>query len=112
MLDSAELATRALDEALQDPRVHKHVDVTADGLRRFFEALDTNVDGVLSADELEEGFQRTLNDFGLWEETEAFARYWRETWALLLEDLAALQSGVSESVPKYSCARISVPLYD
>jgi hypothetical protein len=39
VMDSAESATRVLEAALFDPRVHKHVDVTSDGLRRFFEAL-------------------------------------------------------------------------
>jgi Mg2+ and Co2+ transporter CorA len=71
-----------------EPRIHKYVDVTREGFKRFFEALDTNVDGVLSLDELHEGFQRTLNDFGLWEEeSAAFRAYWEATWVELVEGL-------------------------
>ncbi len=97
VLDSAENATRALDAALRDPRVHKHVDVTRDGLRRFFEALDTNFDGSIQVAELHEGFQRTLNDFGLWDDSSPeFQAFWEETWQLMLEELASLRRPLEE----------------
>lgn len=98
VLDSAEAATKAIEAALHDPRVHKHVDVTRDGLLRFFDALDTNFDRSLDADELHEGFQRALNDFGLWDDgSPQFRAFWEETWQLLLGELAALRHSVEES---------------
>jgi hypothetical protein len=54
---------------------------------------------VLCPDELHEGFQRTLNDFGLWDdESPEFRAFWDETWRLLLEELAELRRTVEESV--------------
>lgn len=73
-------------------------DITRDGLLRFFYALDTNFDRTLDADELHEGFQRTLNDFGLWDDgSPQFRAAWDETWQLLLGELAELRRSVKES---------------
>ena len=90
-LHSSKAITQALEEALFDPRIHKYVDVTGDGLHRFFEALDTDANGVLNQDELHEAFQRTLNDFGVWEEdSHEFRTYWDATWAEVLRVLAGI----------------------
>lgn len=73
------------------PSFLKYVDVTKDGLRRFFEALDENLDNVLNKDELHEAFQRTLNDFGVWDgDRVEFRAYWEATWAEVLDVLAGM----------------------
>lgn len=65
--------------------------MTNDGLRRFFEALDENVDNVLNQDELHEAFQRTLNDFGVWDgDRPEFQAYWEATWSKVLDVLAGM----------------------
>ena len=69
----------------------QYVDVTNDGLRRFFEVLDENFDNVLNRDELHEAFQRTLNDFGVWDGDRAeFRAYWEATWTEVLDVLAGM----------------------
>jgi Mg2+ and Co2+ transporter CorA len=72
--------------------------VTKDGLRRFFEALTTHSDHVLHSHELQEAFQRTLKDFGVWEgERPEFRQYWKKTWAEMLLVLTRVVHGEKSS---------------
>jgi len=67
------------------------VDSTDDGLRRFFDVLDTNLDNNLQKEELYEAFRRILNDFGVWNGGRAeFRAYWEATWAQILDVLAGM----------------------
>ena len=91
-VDYGQVSSAALEKTIRsDPQVHKYVDSTSNGLRRFFDALDTDFDGVLSLTELQEGFQRTLDDFCIWIETPAFMAHWLQTWSSLLQVLAELR---------------------
>lgn len=67
------------------------MDSTDDGLRRFFDVLDTNLDNILQREELYEAFRRILNDFGVWNGGRAeFRTYWEAIWAEVLDVLAGV----------------------